>query len=270
MLSTPGAADCAAYCVYWENKYASNYFQIAATTLFFCDYLATLSQELRCIWGREVSLTSLLFLMNRLIALFRLGDVCAILEYLVLSVFAALRTYALWNKNRGYSFLSGFGASLPRKLCICFNSTQFQCCSSFKRHLRYYQTLPEIQTAKFGDNVTLLTSILVSRFILDLREAYATRGSGPSSGQGASFYIFDLTSIRFASEVDGNIPELGNVVSATLSVKEGHNGVEHNEGLFPANQTGLPRLGRESFTVSSTRVAEDQFWSHTVQCHCMP
>ncbi len=84
----------------------------------------------------------------------------------------------------------------------------------------------------FVVSISRLTSILVSRFILDLREAYAARGSGPSSGQSASFYIFDLTSIRFASEVDGNIPELDNVVSAMLSEKEGHDGVEHDERTF--------------------------------------
>ncbi|KAI0797279.1 hypothetical protein BC629DRAFT_1286210, partial [Irpex lacteus] len=80
------------------------------------NYYWTCPREIRCVWQRKLSIASCIFLVNRYATVcynalgmvqliscnivLRVADICIILTYISLALFAALRTYAIWNQDR--------------------------------------------------------------------------------------------------------------------------------------------------------------------------
>ncbi|KAI0765786.1 hypothetical protein BC629DRAFT_1442863 [Irpex lacteus] len=125
---------------YWRSLVRGSFVEVAATALFFYEYFQILPDEVKYIWELKKSIASYLFLVNRYAVLcirgfrlvqmvswarrnahtadvfgcmvltsiasdsctvaWRMGDMCTIVMYLVLALFASLRTYAIWEKNR--------------------------------------------------------------------------------------------------------------------------------------------------------------------------
>ncbi|KAI0083627.1 hypothetical protein BDY19DRAFT_976585 [Irpex rosettiformis] len=106
------------------------------------EYCLTFPAEIRLIWKRRKSVASILFLVNRytflcysgsglvqLVAwgsdnsytgvltcdvVARINDICMIVMHLVLAIFAALRTYAIWDQNRVvFTCVLGLGLLFP-------------------------------------------------------------------------------------------------------------------------------------------------------------
>ncbi|KAI0339322.1 hypothetical protein BDW22DRAFT_1361857 [Trametopsis cervina] len=103
------------------------YLELAASTLFFYDYLLTLPQEIKCVWQRPKHGAAVLFFairyvtfFNRLIQLvqtiswsgetkdnadmicnvvWRLSQGCTVIMYVLTAVFATLRIYGVWGRN---------------------------------------------------------------------------------------------------------------------------------------------------------------------------
>ncbi|KAI0337391.1 hypothetical protein BDW22DRAFT_1349194 [Trametopsis cervina] len=103
------------------------YLEVAASTLFFYDYLLTLPQEIKCVWQRPKHGAAVLFFVNRYVVFFnrlirlvqtvswsgetennadvicnvvwRVSEGCTIIMYLLVAVFATLRMYAVWGKD---------------------------------------------------------------------------------------------------------------------------------------------------------------------------
>ncbi|KAI0090073.1 hypothetical protein BDY19DRAFT_905139 [Irpex rosettiformis] len=111
---------------YWRSLYlelisypcsvTGDFLEIAATALFFYEYFLILPDEVKYIWKLKKSIASYLFIVNRYVVLcvrgFRLvqmvswegrNEVTAdeIQDFTIPpTVFASLRTYAIWEKNR--------------------------------------------------------------------------------------------------------------------------------------------------------------------------
>ncbi|KAI0696084.1 hypothetical protein BC835DRAFT_1414477 [Cytidiella melzeri] len=93
----------------FQDMINANSCMVAATTLLFYDYLLTFPDELRCIWSRKFSGATVLFVLNRYVSL--ISQLLLTIQLFswdnqsqdaadTFTVFAALRTYAIWEKDR--------------------------------------------------------------------------------------------------------------------------------------------------------------------------
>ncbi|KAH8083298.1 hypothetical protein BXZ70DRAFT_958347 [Cristinia sonorae] len=103
------------YRAYREN----NNYIIAAKALFIWDYIITLDNEVRYVWGRKPTIATILFLLNRYVVLacmlfqlivlggtevscnsiVRIVQTLVVISLFVLAAFFSLRIYATWGRD---------------------------------------------------------------------------------------------------------------------------------------------------------------------------
>ena len=104
-----------------------------------------------------------------------------------------------------------------------------------------------------------MNSILLSRFILDLRSIYHTSGSIPSSNTQPS-------SLRFVSRVEGNIGASLDASWATEDNAGGHDSEE--EEIYYSNNPLLTGLANP--VQKNTRTQPDKRYSkYQISTHCI-
>ncbi|KAI0356738.1 hypothetical protein OH77DRAFT_1422925 [Trametes cingulata] len=120
-MSSSDETQATAVIQLYQAVFASGYIVVAATALLLYDVLLSFDAEARLVWRNPKSFASLLYLLNRYLALFILLlsfatinpipdnsciavgwclSILAILELLGPAVFAALRMYALSGRNK--------------------------------------------------------------------------------------------------------------------------------------------------------------------------
>ncbi|KAI0765825.1 hypothetical protein BC629DRAFT_1648404 [Irpex lacteus] len=145
--SYSGLVSFPEFVSYLKLQHTANYFRIAAIALSVYEYAITLPQERRRMWQRKLSLASVLFFVNRYAIILenalmlasmaiwagpdtslanrtcavmsRLAIVCGCLIILSLTVFASVRTYVLWNRNK-YIFALVLFLGLIKPICAIY------------------------------------------------------------------------------------------------------------------------------------------------------
>ncbi|KAI0347710.1 hypothetical protein BDW22DRAFT_11993 [Trametopsis cervina] len=201
-------------------------FELAACTLFFYDYILTIRQEVNCIWRRPKSLSAVLFILCRYIVFAErtmmavivvfmermryrtsmLADkanitatrtstprfptyfnlITVIVLHSALTVFAAVRIYAIWRKN---VFLGGLvlilGLTYPaynifmldmnlrKSACMGSHTAELMCRSAAV--IPYYYFIPAI--CNEGLVVALTWSKTIGIYWVSLRSNIRTRKS---------------------------------------------------------------------------------------------
>ncbi|KAH9919748.1 uncharacterized protein BXZ73DRAFT_80267 [Epithele typhae] len=220
----------------YKDLYAEHYVSVAASVILILDHFLTFGREVNLFWNRRVSGPTVLFILNRYLALiFRIGSLLVfhpftdqfvhnscttlnntttVLHYiqpLPPAVFSAMRALAL-SRSRPLAMLVlvfslvnvGFNFANPVSVFLVFNTLRMV--TSFKG-VGNIIISPD-QTSLISQFSDPLTTILVSRFLLDLQEAHQRTvklASEDPLHSSASDFQVGIGSLRLAADAMGSI-----------------------------------------------------------------
>ncbi|THH26493.1 hypothetical protein EUX98_g7694 [Antrodiella citrinella] len=196
-----------AYRIYWET----NSFTVAAKALFLWDFVITFDREVRYVWGRRPTIATVLFMVNRYINLsatiFQLFSQSSfvhakiIISSLIFALFFSLRIYATWGRDWRPALPIFLLALVPPAANMLL--TPFRLMLILNVAQIIVASMPQANNA-LSYFITPLTSILVSRFLLNLRRL----GDAEERERTSIFVNTSIFSARqFHSEIIGNLGE---------------------------------------------------------------
>ncbi|KZT73045.1 hypothetical protein DAEQUDRAFT_504178 [Daedalea quercina L-15889] len=168
----------------YNFSFANTCCQLAAATMIFHEHMMTIAQEIRYVWGQRLTGATVIFLLNRYMVLLlgvtiilqtvawdtplatiMLYDIVAIILYIIIAIFSALRVYAIGGRNLTFCLITlGLG------LVTAFASVYFAARSSYA-YVVVIDNIPVCEYTNYYSVTSYNTSLIATRLCSILSDA---------------------------------------------------------------------------------------------------